>query len=51
LGRAVEASVDAALDLYSDKLSHKEFIDLQILLFKGVFIVHQSMNEALKEKT
>ena len=51
LRKAVETSVDAALELYSDKLSHKEWIDLQILFLKGVLIVLQSVNEALKEKS
>ena len=50
LGRTVETSVDAALGLYSDKLTHKQWINLQILLLKGVLFVLQSVNEAFKEK-
>jgi hypothetical protein len=50
LGKAVETSIDAALDLYSDKLNHRDWIDLQLLLLKGVLIVLQSIDEALKEK-
>lgn len=50
LGRTVSTSVDAALELYSDKLTHKQWIDLQTLLLKGVLFVLQSLNESLKEK-
>jgi hypothetical protein len=50
LGRTVETSVDATLGLYSDKLTHKQWIDLQNLLLKGVLFVLHSVNEALKEK-
>lgn len=51
LGKAVETSVDAALDLYGDRLSHRDWTDLQILLLKGLLIVLESINEASKEKS
>jgi len=50
LGKAVETSIDAALELYGDRLSHNEWADLQTLLLKGVLVLLQSLNEALKEK-
>ena len=50
LGKAVETSIDAALELYGDRLSHNEWIDLRTLLLKGVLILLRSLNEALKEK-
>ena len=50
LGRTVETSIDAILGLYSDKLTHKHWVDLQILLLKSVLFVLHSVNEALKEK-
>jgi len=51
LGRTLETSVDAAMELYSDKLTHKQWMDLRTLLLKGVLLVLQSINEALKEKS
>jgi hypothetical protein len=50
LGRAVEASVDAALDLYGEKLSHKDWMNLRTILLKGTLLKLQSINNALKEK-
>jgi len=50
LGRTLETSVDAALELYSDRLTHKQWMDLRTLLLKGVLFVLQSINDALKEK-
>lgn len=50
LGRAVEASVDSALELYSDKLSHRDWVELRTLLLKGVLLVLQAINEAMKEE-
>lgn len=50
LGRAVEASVDSALELYSDKLSHRDWMELRTLLLKGVLLVLQAINEAMKEE-
>jgi hypothetical protein len=50
LGKTVETSIEATLGLYSDKLTHKHWVDLQILLLKGVLFVLHSLNEALKEK-
>ena len=50
LGRTLETSVDATLELYSDRLTHKQWMDLRTLLLKGVLFVLQSINEALKEK-
>lgn len=47
--RALEASVDSALELYSETLTHKDWVDLRILLLKGVLLTLQSMNEATKE--
>jgi hypothetical protein len=49
LGRAVEASVDPALDLYSETLTHKDWVDLRICLLKGVLLTFQIMNESMKE--
>jgi len=49
LGKAVEASVDSALELYSDRLSHKDWTELRTLLLKGVLLVLQAINESLKE--
>lgn len=50
LGKTVEAVVDSALDLYSDKLSHKDFIELRTLLLKGILLMLQAINKAIKEK-
>jgi len=50
LGKAVETSINAALELYGDRLSYNEWTDLHTLLLKGVLILLQSLNEALKEK-
>lgn len=49
LGRAVEASVDSALDLYSEKLTHKDCTDLRVLLLKGVLLTLELINESTKE--
>jgi|YelNatPaOPRAMG01_1025707.scaffolds.fasta_scaffold77088_2 hypothetical protein len=49
LGRAVEASVDSALELYGEKLCHDDWISLQTLLLKGQLLVLQLINEALRE--
>jgi hypothetical protein len=50
LGRAVEASVDTALELYGEKLSYSDWIRLQMLLLKGQLLVLQLINESLREK-
>ncbi len=49
LGRAVEASVNSALELYGEKLSYIDWISLQTLLLKGQLLVLQLINEALHE--
>jgi hypothetical protein len=49
LGKAVEASVDSALELYGEKLSHTDWISLQTLLLKGQLLVLELINEALGE--
>lgn len=49
LGRAVEASIDPALDLYSDVLTHKDWVELRTYLLKGVLLMLQMINEAIKE--
>jgi hypothetical protein len=49
LGKAVEASVDSALELYGEKLSHIDWISLRTLLLKGQLLVLQLINEALGE--
>jgi hypothetical protein len=50
LGKAVEASVNSALELYGEKLSHTDWISLQTLLLKGQLLVLQLINESLREK-
>ncbi len=50
LGNAVEASVDASLDLYSETLTHKEWVELRTFLLKGVLLMIQMINEALKKQ-
>ena len=49
LGRAVEVAVDSSLNLFSDRLTHKDWIELRTLLLKGVLLVLQAINEALHE--
>jgi hypothetical protein len=49
LGKAVEASVDPALDLYSDTLTHKDWVELRACLLKGVLLTLQIINESMKE--
>ena len=51
LGRAVEASIDPALSLVEDKLTHKDWVELRCYLIKGVLLTLQMINEALKEHT
>jgi len=48
LVRIVRVAVDSALDLYSDKLTHADWIELELLLLKGVLLVLQTINETLK---
>jgi len=50
LGRAVEASINAALELYGEKLSHNDWVSLQTLLLKGQLLVLQLVNESLREQ-
>jgi len=47
LGVAVKTSVDAALELYGEKLSHDDWVSLQTLLLKGQLLVLQLINESL----
>ena len=50
LGRAVEAAVDSALELYDDKLTHRDWVELELFLLKGVLLLLQAVNEGLKER-
>ena len=50
LGRAVEAAVDSALDLFSDKLSHADWVLLELFLLKGFLLVLQGLNEAMGKR-
>ena len=50
LGKAVEAAVDPALEIFSEKLTHKDWTTLRTLLLKGVLLTLQTINETLKEK-
>jgi len=50
LGRLVKAAVDPALDLVSDKLTHSDWEELRIYLLKGVLLVLQGINLALKRR-
>ena len=50
LGRAARASVDSALNLFADKLSHADWTELELLLLKGVLLVLQMLNEAMREE-
>jgi hypothetical protein len=49
LGKAIEASVDSALDLYSETLTHKDWIELRTFLLKGALLILQTINETLRE--
>lgn len=49
LGNAVKAAIDSALDLYSDKLTHKDWIELRTYLLKGVLLLLQMINESMRE--
>ncbi|RLE74381.1 MAG: hypothetical protein DRJ56_07630 [Thermoprotei archaeon] len=49
LAAAVRASVDSALDLFADRLSHADWVRLELLLLKGVLLVLQLLNEAVGE--
>lgn len=49
LGRAVEASIDPALELYSETLTHKDWVTLRTFLLKGVLLTLQIINESMKE--
>lgn len=48
LGALVEASVDPALDLVSDKLVHADWDALRIYLLKGILLVLHGLNLALE---
>jgi len=48
LARIIRAAINSALDLYSNKLTHADWIELELLLLKGVLLVLQTINEALK---
>jgi len=48
LGRLVEAAVDSALDLFSDKLTHVDWTALRIYLMKRILLVLQGMNLGLE---
>ena len=50
LGRLVEAAIDPALDLVSDKLTHADWSNLRIYLLKGVLLVLQCINLGLKRR-
>jgi len=49
LAAAVRASVDSALDLFADRLSHADWVRLELLLLKGALLVLQLLNEAVGE--
>ena len=49
LGSLVEAGVASALSLISDKLSERDLEDLRTYLLKGVLLVLQGINLALKK--
>jgi len=49
LGRLVETGITSALSLISDKLSERDLEDLRIYLLKGVLLVLQGINLALKK--
>ena len=48
LGRLVETGVDSALNLLSDKLEEPDLKEVRTYLLKGVLLVLQGINLALK---
>ena len=49
LGEAVVAAVDPALELYDEQLSHRDWVDLETFLLKGVLLLLEAINRAMKE--
>ena len=49
LGRLMETGVDSALNLLSDKLEEPDLQEVRIYLLKGVLLVLQGINLALKK--
>jgi len=49
LGRLVETGIASALSLISDKLSERDLEDLRTYVLKGVLLILQGINLALKK--
>jgi len=50
LGSLVEAAVEPALDLVSDRLTHADWDELRIYLLKGVLLALQGINLGLERR-
>jgi len=46
----MEMAIDAALEFYGDKLTYRDWLTLELFLLKGVLLVLQGVNDAMKQR-